>query len=172
MQLSAVYKTLYDFVVWAANSPELTVVQAYQSSNPRASKPFIIINISGYRTYGTPMYYDIDNEGIREVGLNKVFTVTFNAFSDDLHQSEQLLNDVKDRLHTNYATVNFFKYDIAPRVVTLGVNSLPKAISNSNESRAILEVTFGSTDIILDDVGLIEHVVITDIDGSEIIVNK
>ncbi len=172
MQLNLVYKTICDFITWAINDNSVTVIQAFQPTNTRGIKPFIIVNISDYRTYGTPMYYDIDDEGIQEVGLNKTFTVTLNSFSDNLHQSEQLLNDVKDRLKTNYAKVNFFKEDMAVRGVTLGVNSLPKAISSSNESRSILEISFASTDIITDDVGLIEHIVITNIDGSEIIVNK
>lgn len=172
MILSDIYISIIAYIKWAVNDPSVTVFQAYQSST-RAKKPFIIVGIGGFKTEGTPVEYEINNLGVQKLVLNKKFTLTLNSFSDSLHQAEELLNLVKDRLHTHSARSLFFKGDIVPRTVLMGVKPIPQAESGINESRAILEVEFAFNTEIEDNVGVIETIVVDNkINNETIIVSK
>lgn len=172
MILSDIYAALIAYIKGSINDNAVTVFSAYQSST-RPKKPFIMLSIGGFSTQGSPTEYGVDEFGIQTTVLNKKFIVTINSVSDDLHQAEELLNLVKDKLHTNTARWNYFKGEIVPRGVLLGVKPIPAPESAVNESRAILEVEFAMSSIVEDEVGFIETIVVDNaINGEQIIVSK
>jgi hypothetical protein len=171
MLISEVYTRVYDFVVLAINDPLVTVIFANQNA-PRPKKPFIIIQVGGLKEVSMPMKYEIDDNGIQNIVSNMSFIITFNSYCDVLHQAEELLNLLQRKFRTDLA-YNHFKADIAYMRTIMGVSALPVAIGGINESRAIFEAEFSLTQSLLDDVGLIEHIHITDeTTGDKLIINK
>jgi hypothetical protein len=118
------------------------------------------------------MRYEIDDLGQQNLLLNKSFLVTLECYADQLHQAEEVLNKIQNHMYTEIA-YNAFKGDMAYTKTILGVSAIPVAISGINESRAIMELEFYLTQSVVDKVGLIEHIYITDLtNGNEIIINK
>lgn len=172
MLISEMYSVIVAYITWAINNPEVRVTQAYQSTNPSPLSKFITVNIGAFKNTGTPHLLDIDDEGMQKIGISQTFNVTINAFTDTLHLSEELLNDVKDKLQTSSADRMFFHDKFAYTKTLMGVSALPVDTGAKYESRAILELEFNRIRFIQDEVGIIETVVIeNEMDGSTIIVN-
>lgn len=161
MLISEIYSRLGSFVNGAINNNSVKVYSASQSSG-RSTKPFITIALSRFEQKGGLMRYEIDSNGIQDTIMSKTFTVSFQAFSDVLHQAEDLLNIIQNKLPTDYA-YSFFKSEMAYLKTLMGVSALPTAINAENESRAILEAEFSTAQLIKIDVGFIEHVSLNDI---------
>lgn len=172
MTLSDIYLILIDYTKWAVNDSSVTMVQAHQTA-PRAKKPFITLSIGNFTQRGLPIEYEIDDNGIQRLVLHKKLVLTWTSFSDDLHQAEELLILVKDRLYTEQARREYFKGDIVPKNILMGVQPMPKDISSVTESQAVLDVEFGFCSEVFDDVGLIETIIVDNkIDDTQIIVSK
>lgn len=171
MLISEVYNRLREFIDSVIENPSLTVVYANQTA-PRPLKPLITISIGQLTDMSLPMRYAIDNMGQQNVLLNKSFLVTLECYADVLHQSEDILNKLQNHLGTEVA-YSAFKGDMAYSKTIMGVSAMPVAISGINESRSIMELEFYLIQSVIDKVGLIEHIFITDLNnGDEIIINK
>ena len=172
MLISEVYNRLREFIESVLEMPSLTVVYANQATAPRAKKPFITMSIGQLTDMSLAMRYAIDNTGNQNLLLNKSFLVTLESYADQLHLAEEVLNKIQNHLYTEIA-YSAFKGDMAYTKTILGVSAIPAAISGINESRAIMELEFYLTQSVIDKVGLIEHIFITDLTtGDEIIINK
>lgn len=171
MQISEIYRSIKDFTVLVLNDSSITVYLNAQSAN-MAQKPVVTIKLGAFNQVGTAMFYEIDEMGIQRTGLNKRFTVTFQAYTDELHRAEDILNKIHNALHSTLE-FDFFKGDIAFNNTMLGVSALPTAIGAKNESRAILEVEFYTCQEEQWQVGFIEHVEVHDnLTNTDIIINK
>lgn len=171
MLLSAIYKTLGDFVTASINDVGVKIIFSHQNMQ-RMVKPFITIHINSFRQLDGPNKGAIDNNGIQNITYIKVFTVNLQAYTDNLHGSEELLNVVQNYLPTDFA-YSMFKGDMAYMRTLSGVEALPLAVEGNNESRSNLSVEFNTAQSIKIDVGLIEHIEFTDLmTGNEFTVNK
>ena len=55
----------------------------------------------------------------------------------------------------------------------MGVSAIPIPINGINESRAVLEVEFALNQLVRDDVGLIDAIIVEDeITGNDILINR
>lgn len=170
MLISEVYKRLKDFIVLVTQDFGVTVIYANQNS-PRPEKPFIELSFNTFRVLAMPIKSKIDDEGIQDVISSLSFVATIEAYSDQLHQTEELLNLIERYLRTNLAFLHF-KNDMSYTRTLSGVNALPTFQGVITESRATLDCEFLVNMLTKDDVGIIEHLVITDeITGTEIIVD-
>ncbi len=165
MLLSEIYNRIGNFAVSAISNPNVTIIFAHQSST-RPQKPFVTIAISNFHQENLGIYKEIDDLGIQDIALTKRFTVEFQSFSDTLHESEDLLNTIQNKLTTSL-TETIFQGNIAYQKTLLGVSALPEAISFENESRSALDIEFSTTQTIKDDIGLIEHIKITNLETNE-----
>lgn len=171
MLISEVYTRLAEFIVLTVNDPTISVIFANQNS-PRPKKPFITISIGALNDVSFPMKYEIDANGIQNVIMNKSFIATIEAYCDGLHQSEEILNVIQNQFRTDFSYYHF-RADMVYIKTIMGVSAIPVPINGINESRAVLEVEFALNQLILDNVGLIDHVEILDeITGNNIIINR
>lgn len=171
MLISQIYERVRSFAILSLNNPLINVVFANQGDT-RALKPMVTIAIGNLSQVDNEIRRDIDIEGVQDVLLQKSFIVTFNSYSDTLHDSENILNFLENGLFTEQAYMHF-NGDIAAVKTVLGVTSLPKDVSAKMESRAILEVEFRVNQNVASNVGLIEHVQIHDaINNEDIIINR
>ena len=171
MLISEVYTRLAEFIVLTVNDPTISVIFANQNS-PRPKKPFITITVGSLNDVSFPMKYDIDANGIQNVIMNKSFIATIEAYCDGLHQSEEILNVIQNQFRTDFSYYHF-RADMVYIKTIMGVSAIPVPINGINESRAVLEVEFALNQLILDNVGLIDHVEILDeITGNNIIINR
>lgn len=172
MEIEEVYSRIRSFIDTALSNYAVTVIIRDQIEAPIPTKPFITLAISQLTETSMKMFNAIDNLGLQRVVSNMSFLVTLESYADVAHEAESMLNKVERRLGTQTA-YNIFKGDLAYMNTVMGVSAIPAAISGINESRAILEMEFNLTQSIDDNVGLIEHIYITDLNnGKEIIINK
>ena len=172
MTLDEMYEVMMAYSVWSIANNLVTLFRSDQTTT-RARKPFVILDIRNFQTKGLPTELEIDDNGIQRLRLDRSLTVNWTSFSDNLHQAEEILNRVKDRLHTEQARREYFKSQLVPRNVILGVQPIPQVESSFKESRAILEVEFAFSSNVFDDVGIIETIVVDNkIDDTQIIVSK
>lgn len=171
MLISEVYENFRSFIVQILNDNSIGVIFANQIA-PRPLKPFITIAVGSLTDISQPTRYDIDNFGKQTVLMNKSFLITLESYCDVLHQAEDLLTKIQNFLPTETAYMHF-KGEMTYTKTILGVSAVPVGINGINESRAILEVEFYLTQSIEDQVGLIEHIYMTDTTtGKEIVINK
>jgi hypothetical protein len=171
MLLSEIYIKIAEFVELAINDVSLTVTFANQNA-PVPTKPFITCSINNLNAVGFPMKYEMDDNGLQRLVINKSFTITLNSYSDQLHQAEDMLNLVQNKLRTDFSYYHFQADMVYIRTLT-GVSAIPTEINGINESRAMLEMEFALTQTIYDDVGLIDHIAIEDeTTGNDIIINR
>ncbi len=172
MLIREVYNRLREYSIRALNNSTVTIVYANQPDAPRPLKPFLTISINSMTKTGQDIRFEIDNVGIRKTLLTKSFIATFQSYADGLHEAEGVLEDIQNHLGTQIAQ-DVFQSEMSYTKTILGVSAIPTAISGINESRAILEIEFELVQEVADNVGLIEHIHITDLnDNSEIIINK
>ncbi len=172
MEIDQVYDKIRTYIINVLNDINIKVIYADQIESPIPKKPFVTMSIGKLTNVSQPMRYEIDNLGIRRILLNKTFLLTLESYADVTHQSEKILTKIEDYFSTEIA-FNHFKGELVYKKTIMGVSALPKAISGINESRSILEVEFNLVKRIDDNVGLIEHIYITDLNNNkEIIINK
>ncbi len=156
MLISDIYNLLGNFVVRALDVDGLTIIFANQTST-RPTKPFITIAISTIRQENLGVYSEIHENGLQDIHLTKRFTASFQAFTDELHQAESLLNLLENKFATSLAE-EVFNSSVVYQQTLMGVSSAPEAESFENEQRAILDVEFSTSQAIEDNIGFIEHI--------------
>lgn len=177
MLISEIYNRIRNFAVLALNNPLVAVgfegfIGFSNQDATRPEKPFIMINIGRFSQVDGHILNDIDDNGVQQVVTQKSFTVTFEAYTDDLHDALNLLNFLENALYTQLA-YNVFRSDLASMRTINGVTDISEPAGATIESRAILEVEFRVSQSTSSDVGLIEHIHITNEDtDEEIIINR
>lgn len=170
MLISEVYTRLADFLTLVTEDFGTTVIYANQNA-PRPKKPFITLSLNTFRVLAMPIKSKIDINGIQDIISSLSFVATIEAYSDQLHQAEELLNLIERYLRTNLAFLHF-RDDMSYTRTLSGVSTLPNYVDVITESRATMDVEFLVNILTKDDVGLIEHLVITYVDtGTEITVD-
>jgi hypothetical protein len=171
MEVNDIYDRLRTFIELVINDASVTVVYANQNG-PRPIKPFITISVGPVNTTGMPIKGDIDASGLQQVTSYMSFIGEFNAYSDELHYSEYLLSHVQKYFRTSIAFLHFAG-DMSYLRTVSGVMTIPQVQGVVWENRALLEAEFSVTQSIIDNVGLIESVVITNNGtGKNQIINK
>jgi len=155
---SEIYNILGDFIVSKIN---VNVIEANQNA-PRDQKPFITIGITNTRNLGSPIRYGVDDYGIEKTFLEKEITVAFEAFSDTLHEAENLLQNLEDVILTDQDYSIFQEKLFFVRSIN-GVQSVSEIFNDYSESRALLECTFRYLQQVNVNSGVIKHVNIDDL---------
>jgi hypothetical protein len=172
MLISQLYSNIYAFTVRAV--PALTadkIIFANQSS-PRPKKPFIVIALANFKNIGTPIARVMDTSGYQKITTSIVMIASFTAFSDVLHEAEDLLGTLYSAFGTELQN-SVFKGELALQRVIKNISALPAMLNEQMESRAILELEIAFNKTVEDNVGLIEQVKVKDmINNSEFVVSK
>jgi len=170
MNLDDVYLKLCTFIKSATNLPDSAVEKGYQIA-PRSKKPFISYNISSIKHISQPIGREMNDDGEQTITTPVIATCTFYAYADVLHDAEKMLYDIYSAFNTELQN-SIFKGEISFHRVLKAVSALPALLSET-EGRSILEVQLAFTLTRIDDVGLIEHIHVTDdITNQEYIINK
>lgn len=171
MMLSEVYQELRKYTKYVTGLSDAKVASSNQNA-PRTLKPFIKIYINAIRNVGTPVKQEINDAGIERLTTQYLATASFNAFSDDLHEAEELLHKVRSMFFTQ------LQYEILQgKVVFLrvlrGVDAVPKALNAQTESQAILDVEISYVDSVEYETGFIETIKIhNEINDTDIIIER
>jgi hypothetical protein len=169
--LKEIYLKLAEFVSIIINDVNVGVIHNY-GNNERPRKPFILISIENFDLRGFPNKYEIDDVGLQRLVFFRKFTVKFEAFADDRFTACDLLMTIDNGFYTHFAS-DYFQDEIVHMRTVNGIDFIGFSFDGMNESRAIMMCEFNSNMEIKDNVGLIEHVNITDLDtGNEFIINK
>lgn len=170
MLISEVYTRLADFITLVTQDFGVTVIYANQNG-PRPKKPFITLSFNSFRVLAMPNKSTIDDDGIQDVLTDLSFVATIEAYSDQLHQTDDLLNLVERYLRTNLAFLHF-RGDMSYTRTLNGVSALPNFEEVIIESRSTMDVEFLVNMLTKDNVGIIEHLIINNLDtGDEITVD-
>lgn len=164
IDLSAVKTALY---TWANTASGITVVFADQSA-PRPAKPYISLKVTGLNSIGHDYEGLPDATGDASFRGNREFqvyaqTIGSNAiqYAEALHSSLEMRAS-RDQLAT--AGIVF--------VENLGINDITELLETEWEERAQIDFRFRIASVDTENVGLIEHVEVTqtinDVDGSTI----
>jgi hypothetical protein len=172
MLISQLYSNIYDFALAAVTVlPEGRIIFANQSS-PRPKKPFITISLANFKNVGTPIIRVTDTSGGQEIMTSMVMTASFIAFSDTLHEAEDLLGLLYNAFNTELQN-SIFKGKIALHRVLKNITALPVMLNEQMESRAILELEIAFNKTTEDNVGIIEKVQIKNmVNNTEFIIPK
>lgn len=171
MIISDIYSKLQTFSVAAINLAGCTVIFANQST-PRPKKPFLIISLSAFRNISKPILKKSDNDGVVTIVTPVVTTASFQSYGDNLHSAETILGNLYSAFNTELQN-NIFKGELALHRTLKAVSAVPVALNEQIESRAILELELAFNLERTDDVGLIEHLHLTDTRlNKEYIINK
>lgn len=171
MLISEIYTLITSFITTVLSDDTIKVYRANQNF-PRTKKPFVTTSINSLRQVATPSKGSTNNEGIKTIILNKKFTLSLQAYADELHRSEDILNTIHNALYTQEA-YDVFKAQIAYVKTLLGITSAPVAIDGNFESRALLELEFDTNQKVESNVGLIETIYYHDeLTNQNFIINK
>ena len=157
MQIKDIYQKLRRFALEATGYPEDKVVFANQLSNARPKKPFITINASTFRNIGTPIEEAMDENGKVQTLVSMVFVAHFQAFSDEIHEAEDILSTLYIKFATELQN-DVFQGEMAMRKTLQNSTAIPVALNEQIESRAVLEVEIGFNKTTEHQVGSIETV--------------
>lgn len=161
MLISQLYSNMHTFTTRAIPLlPAEKIIFANQSS-PRPKKPFVTISLANFRNIGTPIIRSTNETGIQQITTSMVMTASFIAFSDVLHEAEDLLGGLYSAFSTELQN-NIFKGELALQRVIKHVSALPVMLNEQMESRAILELEMAFNKTIEDNVGIIEEVIFFD----------
>lgn len=168
MEIKEIYSKLHEFTKTATGFEDEKVIFANQVAITRPRKPFITIAASSFRSIATPIEQKLNDAEEVETTVSMVFTASFQAFSDNSHEAEEILSS----LYINFSTriqSEIFQGSITPRKTLKHVSAIPTALSQQIESRAVLEIEMGYLKSISTKVGSIKTVKADgSIDGQEI----
>lgn len=166
-----IHKRIGDFVTEVMDDENVKVEYGYQSAS-RPLKPFIMITADVASFTGFAHKFGIDDDGRQKLVLDRSFSVRFEAFCDDLFKAADLLMTIQNGFSTHKAD-EYFGGDLVYMRTTNGVDCLRFVIDGKNESRAMMICEFNTNIELLDNVGLIEHIEITNTEtGDQFIINK
>ena len=154
IEIRDAYELVAGFVEIVIDDPVVSVIYA-NGNAPRPKKPFITLEIGSLRNLAMPFRYDIDDDGLQQVVSTMGFLAKFNAYTDAMHEAEELLNKLQRHFGTEIAYLHF-RGDISYMETVFGVSAIPVAEGAINESRAIMECMFNLNQVIQDNVGLIQ----------------
>jgi len=161
MLISQLYSNMHAFTAQAIPLlPVEKIIFANQSS-PRPKKPFVTISLANFKNVGTPIVRATDASGYQKITTSMVMTASFIAFSDVLHEAEDLLGLLYSAFSTELQN-SVFKGELALHRVIKNVSALPVMLNEQMESKAILELEIAFNKTIEDNVGIIEKVVFND----------
>lgn len=168
MLLSNVYSKIANFITDIIDNESFTVIFANQNA-PRPKKPFVTISISNIRRIGMPCNLSVDTAGVQTLMLTKLMLVTVECYTDVLHQAEETLELIENNLRTQKA-YEYFEQELSYMFTVMNIMSAPSVVSSTTENRAIVQFEFLINQTLLDDLGLIEHIEITNENTNEIII--
>jgi len=169
--ISDIYSKLQTFSVAAIDIANCKVNIANQST-PATTKPYVTITLSGFRNIAKPILKKSDNDGIITIVTPVVTTASFHAYGDQLHSAETILSNLQGAFNTELQN-NIFRGELALHRTLKHISAIPVALNAQMESRAILELELGFNNERIDEVGLIEHLYLTDVRlNKEYIINK
>lgn len=172
MLISQLYSNMHAFTLAAIPPlPAEKIIFANQSS-PRPKKPFITISLANFKNIGTPIIRATNETGVQKITTSMVMTASFIAFSDTLHEAEDLLGGLYSAFSTELQN-SVFKGELALQRVIKHISALPVMLNEQMESRAILELEIAFNKTNEDDIGLIERVEIKNmVNNTEFIIPK
>lgn len=171
MLISEIYTLINLFIKTVLDDASISVVAANQSY-ARVKKPFVIVAINSFRQVAMPSKGLTNDQGIKDIILNKKFTLSLQAYADEIHRSEDILGTIHNALYTQ-AAYDIFRAQIAYVKTLLGIVSAPVAVGGGFESRALLELEFDTNEKVQSNVGLIEHIYYhDDLTNQDFIINN
>lgn len=172
MLISQLYSNMHAFTARAISLlPAEKIIFANQSS-PRPKKPFITISLANFKNVGTSIVRATDASGYQKITTSMVMTASFIAFSDVLHEAEDLLGGLYSAFSTELQN-SVFKGELALHRVIKNISALPVMLNEQMESRAILELEIAFNKTTEDNVGIIEKVQIKNmVNNTEFIIPK
>lgn len=168
MLLSNIYSKIANFITDVIDNENFTVIFANQNA-PRPKKPFVTIAISNVRPIGMPCNIEIDNSGVQTLMITKLMLATVECYTDVLHQAEETLELIQNNLRTQKA-YQYFEQELSYMSTVMNIMSMPAVVSSTTENRAIVQFEFLTNQTVFDDLGLIEHIEITNENTNEIII--
>jgi len=169
--ISDIYSKLQTFSVAAIGIAGVKVNIANQST-PATRKPYVTITLSGFRNVARPIIKAADNDGIITIVTPVVTTASFHAYGDELHSAETILSNLQSAFNSELQN-NIFRGELAVHRTLKTISAIPVALNAQMESRAILELELAFNLEKIDNVGLIEHLYLTDTRlNKEYIINK
>ena len=153
MNINEIYDLLGEFISTNLNIP---VIELNQNA-PFGIKPFITINITSTRILGSPFRLEVNDEGFQKTVLSKEIIVSFEAYSDNLHESDEILQSLEDALLCDRTFKILTNELVFVRSVN-GVLSVSGILNDYSESRSLLECVFRYKQEINVDTGIIETV--------------
>lgn len=156
--ISQIYDLLGQFITENLGVP---VIELNQNA-PFANKPFITVGINSTRITSTPCRYGISDDGIQKTILNKEIVVSFEAFSDNLHQSDEILQQLEHSLLCDPSFTILTDKLVYINSIN-GVQSVSSILNDWTESRALLECIFRYQQEINVNTGIIEEVEVENI---------
>lgn len=171
MEIRELYSKIQKLVSIACNlSLEDVVIE--NQRKPRDIKPYVSFYLRSFRSISQPIIRELDESGIQTIVTPTVCTASFKAVSDDLWEAESLLHKLLNAFNTELQN-SIFNGELALLRVLKNVSAIPTVVDEQIESRAILDLELGFNVTIEDNVGLIEHLHLTDTRlNKEYIINK
>lgn len=171
MEIRELYSKIQNFASIACNlSIEDVVIE--NQRKPRDIKPYISFYLGNFRLVSQPIIRELNINGIQTIVTPTVCTVNFKAVSDELLEAEILLHSLRNAFNTELQN-SIFNGELALHRVLKTVSAIPTVVDEQIESRAILALELSFNVTIKDNVGLIEHLHLTDVRlNKEYIINK
>lgn len=142
---------------WASINSGITTAWAYQNA-PQPTKPFLTLYLSSFTAIGTDELFSPTNVGITQIVGQREFTMTVTAEGPNaLGILENLACTLEKPSVQASFTVNNLVY-----IRRLSINDLPTLEETQWKERAALDIQFRLANVFFDDVGLIEHVELTE----------
>lgn len=151
---SAIRAALY---TWLVDATSLTVIFANQAG-PRPSHTYLTLLLMGIRNVGWDDRRAIDDSGIQDLKGDRIATASINAYGAAAWDK---VRDAINDLHKTTVRDKLKAASLTPRRV-LALDDLTALIETEWEPRAHFDAEFGLMDEYTDDVGLIEHVEVTE----------
>lgn len=171
MRTRELYRKLQQYAVAATGLSSNQVIFANQVGDI-PSKPFITIALRSIRQVGTSISKETSDQGIEIDTLLMMATVSFQVFSDELFEAEELLTSLALKFNTELPN-EIFGGELAKQRTLMNVTAVPAFIDSQLEHRAIYEVEIAFTSAVSHVVGLIEKVELKNLmTDEEIIITK
>lgn len=142
---------------WASTNSGITTVWAYQNS-PQPPFPFLTLYLFSFIQIGFDEVNLPNNAGSSKIVGQREFTMTCTAEgSNAMGILEALANSLEKPSVQASLRANNLVY-----IRRISINDLPTLEETQYKERAALDIQFRIADIFNDDVGLIEHVELTE----------
>lgn len=151
--MSALDDKVYDFLFPCVGLPEGKFIHALEDIT-RRKLPYADFQLIRNGVVGTSVM-DVDADGYQEINQDKVLEVQVNFYGDT---SEQLAEDFLLRLEMELSLLRGEQLNFGLQSTTAPIDTSSE-INKTWERRYTVRVTLSHTAAVLDNVGLIEHVI-------------